>query len=56
MAQYGFLNRILDYRILRTPQGYIVTNKNGLTLKSFEKYSEAKKYINDLVVVKNGSN
>ena len=55
MAQYGFLNRILGYRILRTPQGYVVTNKNGLTLKSFEKYSEAKKYINELVVVEHGT-
>ena len=54
MAQYGFLNRILGYRILRTPQGYIVTNKNGLTLKSFENYSDAKKYIMELVDLKNG--
>ena len=55
MAQYGFLIRILDYRIIRTPQGYTVTNKNGLTLKTFKKYQESKEYIKELEALEHGT-
>lgn len=55
MGQYGFINRLLDYKIIRTPWGYVVTNKNGLTLDRFDNYSAAKEYINSLVEVQHGT-